>query len=179
MGPRMRKIKYHVASTVDGFIAHEDHTVEGFLPEGEHVTDYLESLRQDYGAVLMGRRTYEFGLQFGVTDPYPWLKQYVLSRTMGRSPDANVELVSANVIDFVRGLKGEAGKDIYLCGGAELAGTLFAAGLVDEIVLKLNPVLFGSGVPLFSGAIRQSALELADSKVYGNGVVLLRYLVKG
>jgi len=174
----MRKIKYHVASTADGFIAHDDHTVEGFLPEGEHVTDYLESLKQDYDDVLMGRTTYEFGLQFGVTDPYPWLKQYVLSRTMGRSPDANVELVSEHIIDFVRGLKGEAGKDIYLCGGAELAGALFAEGLVDELVLKLNPVLFGSGIPLLSGAIKQSALELAGSKVYGNGVVLLRYLVK-
>ena len=174
----MRKIKYHVASTVDGFIAHKDHTVEGFLPEGEHVTDYLESLKKDYDAVLMGRRTYKFGLRFGVTDPYPWMKQYVLSRTMGRSPDANVELVSENIIDFVRGLKGGAGKDIYLCGGAELAGTLFAEGLIDEIILKLNPVSFGSGIPLFSGATKQSALELADSKVYGNGVVLLRYLVK-
>lgn len=178
MSSRMRKIKYHIASTVDGFIAHKDHTVEGFLPEGEHVADYMESLRQDYDAVLMGRRTYEFGLRLGVTDPYPWLKQYVLSRTMGRSPDANVELVSADIIDFVRGLKGEVGKDIYLCGGAELAGTLFAEGLIDEIILKLNPVLFGSGVPLFSGEIRQSALELADSKVYSNGVVLLRYLVR-
>ena len=174
----MRKIKYHVASTADGFIAHEDHTVEGFLPEGDHVTDYLGSLRSDYDAVLMGRRTYEFGLQFGVTDPYPWLKQYVLSRTMGRSLDANVELVSENIADFVRALKGEAGKDIYLCGGAELAGALFAENLIDELVLKLNPVIFGSGIPLFSGAIKQSALELAESKVYGNGVVLIRYLVK-
>ena len=174
----MRKIKYHVASTVDGFIAHKDHTVGGFLPEGEHVTDYLESLRQDYDAVLMGRRTYEFGLQFGVTDPYPWLKQYVLSRTMGRSPDANVELVSENIIDFARGLKGGAGKDIYLCGGAELAGSLFAEDLIDELVLKLNPVLFGAGIPLLSGAMKPSALELTESKAYGNGVMLLRYLVK-
>jgi dihydrofolate reductase len=174
----MRKLKYHVASTIDGFIAHKDHTVEGFLPEGEHVTDYLESLRKDYDAVLMGRRTYEFGLRFGVTDPYPWMKQYVFSRTMGRIPDANVELVSENIIDFVRSLKGGAGKDIYLCGGSELAGTLFAEDLIDEIILKLNPVSFGSGVPLFSGATKRTALELAGSKVYGNGVVLLRYLVK-
>jgi dihydrofolate reductase len=174
----MRKIKYHVASTVDGFIAHEDHTVEGFLPEGEHVTDYLESLKKDYDAVLMGRRTYEFGFQFGVTSPYPWMKQYVLSRTMDRSPDTNVELVSENIIEFVGELKSQVGKDIYLCGGAALAATLFAEDLVDEIILKLNPVLFGSGIPLFSGAIKQSALELAESKVYGNGVVLLHYSVK-
>ena len=174
----MRKLRYHVAVTLDGFIAHKDHTVDGFVAEGEHVTHYLESLKNDYDVALMGRRTYEFGFQFGVTNPYPWMKQYVLSRTMERSPDPNVELVSENVIDFVRRLKGEEGKDIYLCGGAELATTLFAANLVDEIMLKLNPVLFGSGIPLFSGAIEQTSLELADSKTYESGVVLLHYRVK-
>ncbi|PZU94024.1 MAG: dihydrofolate reductase [Leptolyngbya sp.] len=174
----MRKIKYHVASTVDGFIAHQDQTVEGFLSEGEHTTDYLESLKRDYDTVLMGRRTYEFGFQFGVTNPYPWMKQYVLSRTMDRSPDANVELVSENIIDFVRELKSEAGKNIYLCGGAVLAATLFTEDLIDEIILKLNPVVFGSGISLFSETIKQSALELVGSKVYGNGVVLLHYLMR-
>lgn len=174
----MRKLKYHVASTIDGFIAHLDHTIDGFLAEGEHVTDYLESLRNDYDTVLMGRRTYEFGFQFGVTNPYPWMKQYVLSRTMKRSPDPNVELVSQNIIDFVRGLKEAAGKAIYLCGGADLAGRLIAEGMVDEIILKLNPVAFGSGIPLFSGAVKQIDMELTGSKVYASGVVLLNYRVK-
>ena len=174
----MRKLKYHVASTIDGFIAHLDHTIDGFVAEGEHVTDYLESLRNDYDTVLMGRRTYEFGFQFGVTNPYPWMKQYVLSRTMERSPDPNVELVSQNIIDFVRGLKEAAGKDIYLCGGADLAGRLIAEALVDEIILKLNPVAFCSGIPLFSGAVKQIDMELTGSKVYASGVVLLNYRVK-
>jgi dihydrofolate reductase len=175
----MRKLRYHVASTVDGFIAREDHTVDGFVQEGEHVTDYLESLKSDYDIVLMGRRTYEFGFQFGVTNPYPWMKQYVLSRTMERSPDPNVEVISENVIDLVRELRKGTGKDIYLCGGAELAATLLAEGLIDEVILKLNPVLFGSGIPLFSRASRQTALELIGSKIYGNSVVLLQYRVKG
>ena len=174
----MRKLKYHVATTLDGFIAHQDHTIDGFVAEGEHVTDYLESLRHDYDIVLMGRRTYEFGFQFGVTNPYPWMKQYVLSRTMEGSPDPNVLLVSQNIVDFVRELKEGTGKDIYLCGGAVLAGTLIADRLVDEIIVKLNPVVFGSGLSLFSGAISQIDLELIGSKVYGNGVVLLRYRVK-
>src|SRR5689334_22853929 len=94
----MRTLKYHVASSIDGFIAHEDHTVDGFLAEGEHVTDYLAALKTDYDVVLMGRKTYEFGLQYGVTSPYPWLKQYVLSRSMERSPDSQVELVSDNIL---------------------------------------------------------------------------------
>ena len=174
----MRKLKYHVAITIDGFIAHEDHTVDGFVGEGEHVTDYLESLKNDYDIVLMGRRTYEFGFQFGVTNPYPWMKQYVLSRTMESSPDPNVELVRQNAIDFVRGLKEGTGKDIYLCGGADLAGRLIAEGLVDEIILKLSPVAFGSGIPLFSGALKQVDLELIGSEVYASGVVLLSYRVK-
>ncbi|HJQ71539.1 MAG TPA: dihydrofolate reductase family protein [Blastocatellia bacterium] len=174
----MRKLKYHVATTVDGFIAHEDHTVDGFIAEGEHVIDYLESLRNDYDTVLMGRRTYEFGFQFGVTNPYPWMKQYVLSRTMERSPDENVEVVSKDIIDFVRGLKEGTGKAIYLCGGAELAGALIAERLIDEIILKVNPVVFGSGIPLFSGPIKQTDLELTGSKVYANGVILLTYRVK-
>lgn len=174
----MRKLKYHVACTVDGFIAHKDHTIEGFIPEGDHVTDYLESLKNDYDIALMGRRTYEFGFQFGVTNPYPWMKQYVLSRTMETSPDPNVELVSNNIIEFVRELKNGTGKDIYLCGGSDLATTLFTENLIDEIILKVNPVVFGSGIPLFSEAIKQTDLALTDSKIYNTGVILLTYRVK-
>jgi dihydrofolate reductase len=174
----VRKLIYHVASTLDGFIAHEDHTIDGFVGEGDHVTDYLASLKSDYDVVVMGRRTYEFGLQFGVTNPYPWMKQYIFSRTMERSPDPHIELVSENALDLVRALKRETGKAIYLCGGADLAATLFAEGLVDEIIVKLNPVLLGSGIPLFARAVKQTALELTGSKVYGSGVVLLQYRVK-
>ena len=174
----MRKLKYHVAITLDGFIAHTNHTVNGFVEEGEHVTDYFVSLKNDYDIVLMGRRTYEFGFQFGVTNPYPWLRQYVISRSMAQSPDANVELVSQNIFEFVKELKEEEGKAIYLCGGADLAGKFLEEGLIDEIVVKLNPVVFGTGIPLFSETTKQTALELNSSKVYHNGVMLLNYRVK-
>jgi hypothetical protein len=63
----MRKLKYHVASTVDGFIAHEDHSIDGFVSEGEHVIDYLESLKNDYDIVLMGRRTLVLQLTTQIT----------------------------------------------------------------------------------------------------------------
>ena len=171
----MRELRCHVATTVDGFIGHEDGSVGGFVMEGEHATEFLESLKDDYDVVLMGRKTYEFGLRLGVTDPYPWLEQYVVSRTMKRSPDPNVALVSDDVVPFVRDLKEEPGKGIYLCGGADLAATLLAEELIDEIILKVNPVLFGSGIPLFSAVVEQAVLELVGAKSYDNGVVLLRY----
>ncbi|MBW4570805.1 MAG: dihydrofolate reductase family protein [Tolypothrix carrinoi HA7290-LM1] len=173
----MRKLKYYVACTVDGFIAHQDGSFDGFLFEGEHVTDYLESFKW-FDVVLMGRKTYEVGLKEGVTNPYPTMKQYVISRTMKESPDENVAIVSEKIVEFVTALKDETGKDIYLCGGADLATMLFAENLIDEIILKLNPLLFGSGIPLFSGVVKQTDLELTNSKIYKNGVVLLFYRVK-
>jgi dihydrofolate reductase len=171
----MRKLMYHVASTLDGFIAHEDHTVDGFLNEGLHADEYLASLQTDYDTVIMGRKTYEFGLQFGVAHPYPWLKEkYVVSRNL-KKPDEHVEVISANVAERVQELKNEAGKHIYLCGGATLATLLLNEKLVDEMIVKLNPVLFASGVPLVAKTPKWLGLELKSSTTYNSGVVLLHY----
>ena len=172
-----RILRYHVATTVDGFIAHVDHTIDGFVPDGPHVSEYLDSLHREYDVVVMGRRTYEFGLRLGVSSPYPWLRQYVVSRTMTSAPDPAVELIGDDVCSRVRDLRREAGRGIYLCGGAELASALFAEGLVDEVILKVNPVLFGEGIPLLARRIPPTRLDLLRSTVYENGVLLLRYRV--
>ncbi len=191
----MRKITYYIACSVDGFIARNDGSFEGFLQEGEHIADLLESFPETFpvhfrdalginpenkcfDVVLMGRKTYEVGLNVGIANPYPHLKQYVCSRSMKESPDPNVELVSEDVVGLVKSLKNETGKDIWLCGGADLATTLFAEKLIDMLILKVNPFIMGSGIPLFREAIAQTNLELTDSKIYGNGVLLLHYRVR-
>lgn len=78
----------------------------------------------------------------------------------------------------MRELKQEAGKAIWLCGGSELASTLFAAGLIDQMIVKLNPVLFGSGVPLFAPVVKQAALQLTKHKSYESGHIVLYYRLK-
>ena len=173
----MRPLKYYVATTLDGFIAHQDGSFDGFLWDDEVVADFFASYEW-FDAVLMGRKTYEVGLREGKTDPYPTMKSYVFSRTMEESPDEKVELISEDAVERVRALKQQPGKAVWLCGGAELASTLFVADLIDELIVKLNPVVFGSGIPLFSGAIRTTQLELTEHKVYANGTVLLHYRVK-
>ncbi|MGK4006217.1 dihydrofolate reductase family protein [Sorangium sp. So ce1036] len=173
----MRKLTYHVAATVDGFIARSDGGVDCFAHEGDHVTEYLAALKA-YDAVVMGRRTYEFGLKLGVTDPYPWMDTYVVSRTMKESPDARVKLVAEDAAGAVRRLKEQQGGDIYLCGGGELATCLFDAGLVDEVILKVAPVLLGGGIALSPGLRAAAQLDLVSTKVHRSGVIVSRYAVR-
>lgn len=171
----MRKLRYVVASTLDGFICREDGSFDDFPTEGDHVQTYRDSLAS-YDAVLMGRVTYEVGLKVGVTSPYPMMKQYVVARSLTRSPDPDVELVS-DPERLVRELKTEPGRDIYLCGGAKLATALVDEGLVDEIVLKLNPLIFGAGIPFLHRPAKPVRLALTDVTRFDSGVVFLTYAV--
>lgn len=192
----MRELKYLVACTVDGFIAAEDGSAGAFIEDPDYFADLFEMFpetcpghlrealqvrgeNKHFDVVLMGRNTYEVGSKVGISSPYPTLKQYVFSTTMDENPDENVELVSKDAAEFVRGLKEETGKDIWLCGGSKLAATLLGEGLIDEVILKSNPVLLGAGIPLFSGTFNPVDLKPTSRKTYENGIQMLHYRVRG
>jgi dihydrofolate reductase len=171
----MRRLIYYVACSVDGFIAHADGSHDAFFGRDTDF-DFAATL-SDYDVVLMGRKTYDLSRRLGhSTDSQK--ANYVFSRTMQASPDPNVEIIAENMVELVRELKQGEGKGIWLVGGADIASTLLAEHLIGEIILKVNPVLFGSGIPLFSGVIPETELELLDSRVYRNGYLVLRYRVK-
>lgn len=172
----MSTLTYHVATTLDGFIAAPDGSWRAFLAHGEHIPDFLAALDR-YGSVVMGRRTYEVGLAQGVTNPYPRLATYVCSRGLETSPDPAVTVVADDAVAFVRGLKGRADRPIYLCGGGRLAAALFEAELVDELIVKQNPVVLGAGIPLFDGKLRTAQLALRDVRIYPSGVIVAAYQV--
>jgi len=177
----MRKLIYYVATSVDGFIAHADGTWVGFVMEGEHASEYLATLKT-YSAVVMGRRTWEIAPKMGVEDPYPYLDTYVYSRTMAPPACARVHLVREDAAGHVEALKAQPAENgseapIYLAGGGVFAGEMLAAGLVDEILVKLNPFVMGQGIRMVEGLPEPLDLTLAESKVYGSGVALMRYRV--
>ncbi len=176
----MRKIIYHVASTLDGYIAHKDGSTQGFLEDGEHVSDYLESLK-DYDTVIMGRNTYEYGYNFGLPPgqpAYPHMMHYIFSRSLNfKETHEQVHVVKENQIDFVLGLKETVGSPIYLCGGGKFANFLLRHKLIDELKIKMNPVLFGEGIKLFEGSSETYRLHELNSIAYKSGALLLNYKI--
>lgn len=170
----MSSLTYHVGISLDGFIAHPDHRVDGFLMTGPHVDDFVASFA-DHDTVVMGRRTYEMGLAHGVTSPFPMLRQVVVSSTLGQSPDPAVEVMAGDGLATLRAAVAASQRGVWLCGGGALAGAALAAGLIDRVIVKLYPVVFGAGVPMFGGVATQRALVLRDERTYANGVRRLRY----
>jgi dihydrofolate reductase len=186
-----RKLVYYVAITIDGFIARKDGSFDSFLFQGGHLADLVRDfpetfpthLRPMFGVaeeirnfdtVLMGRNTYEVGIREGITNPYKPLRQYVISASMMESPDPAVTLHRDSPVELVRKLKTEpSAKDIWLCGGAKLAAALFPE--IDELILKINPVVFGAGIPLFEGVAATLPATLTGHRAYPNGFVLAKY----
>jgi dihydrofolate reductase len=192
----MRTLTYLVATTLDGFIAESDGgdpTGTLFTPGQDDlthlVTHYPETLpagaREAFGVtdpgtrfdtVVEGRRSYQVGLDAGITNAYPHLRHLVFSRTLGHGLDESVEVVATDPVAKVRQLKGETGKGIWLVGGAELATVLYDE--IDQLILKVNPVTAGTGIPLFAGKNQTSRrrFTLTDHVTLDSGVTILTHL---
>ncbi|HMV08401.1 MAG TPA: dihydrofolate reductase family protein [Cyclobacteriaceae bacterium] len=173
----MRKVILCVAVSLDGLI-------EG--PNGEYdwcLTD------QDYGmsafikridTIFYGRKSYEMMLhaqQGGDINPYAKMKSYVFSNTLAK-PFEGTELVSGDLSSKVNALKNQPGKDIWLWGGASLTTSFLNAGLIDEMILAVHPVVLGAGKPLFSNIDGRKHFTLRSSEAYSSGLVMLTYEAK-
>lgn len=184
----MRTLTYYVAVSLDGRISGPDDDYSAFPMEGDHIEmikrDYPETLPaaalaalglepgDRFDTVMMGWNTYAAGFQLGVDDPYPHLRQYVASRQDRSVPDGIT--VVDDPVSTVRALKAEPGDArIWLCGGGQLASALVDE--IDELVLKVNPLVLGDGVPLFAHAYDARAFSLTRATPYESGVVVNEY----
>ncbi|MCT9820814.1 dihydrofolate reductase family protein [Microbacterium sp. W1N] len=190
----MRKLVYFVATTLDGFIAAPDRgdpSGQEYFPItpdlvayiAENYAETLPAPARDalgivgppltFDTVVEGRKSYEIGLAAGITNAYPHLRHIVFSRTVTDSPDPAVEIVSSDPTAYVRELKSQPGSDIWLVGGGAIAAALLPE--IDRLILKQNPSVIGSGVPLFDGPFVPTLFQPVDEILLDGGVRVLTF----
>ena len=174
-GLRMRRVRYRVAMSLDGYIAGPKGEIDWIVhdPSVEFAAIY-----EGFDTVLLGRRTYELTQQPGAP-PWPtgW-RVFVFSRTLKASEHPAVHVVSTDLAPTVSRLRAESGPDIWLFGGGSLCASLLAADLVDQIEVAIMPVLLGGGVPLVATVAPRSPLVLTRSHSSARGIVNLHYDVQ-
>ncbi len=178
----MRKLILNLAVSLDGFI-------EG--PNGEYdwcIMDpalNFDAFLNSVDAIFYGRKSYAL---FGASNPDSFSseaerdlflqtsskKKYVFSQTL-KELEGDAVLVNGDITTRVQQIKQEPGKDIWLFGGADLAGALTALGLVDEFQLAIHPVLLGSGKPLFTDLRHRVGLQLKECRHFDSGLIYAIY----
>lgn len=173
--------------SLDGFFEGPDRELDWHLIDDELHSHFNEELAA-IGAFLDGRVTYELMAEYWPTadrDPLStapvvefariWrdMPKIVFSKTLERA-DWNTVVVRDVVAEEIMELKALPGGDMVI-GGANLAATFMRLDLIDELRLYVHPVIIGRGRPFFERFDAQIDLRLADTRTFGNGVVLLRY----
>ena len=173
----MRKIIYYVASSLDGYIAGNNDDISQFILQGEGVEKYQSDLA-NFETVIMGRKTYEFGFQYGLKPgqpAYPNMKHHIFSNTLKIDNLSEFVKIEKLSVDRVNEIRQNTKTDIYLCGGGEFAGWLLENGLIDQLKLKLNPIVLGSGTKLFGSSTANESWKLTNKEAFSDGLQILTY----
>ena len=154
----MRKIILFIASSLDGYIARENGDID-WLPE--NTASGYDNFIKSVDTVIMGKTTYDQILTFGEY-PYKDKKSFVFTRNYNQSNDKNTKFVF-DVKKFVNQGFPDAGKNIWLVGGAEIISSFLKQGAIDEIIISVIPVLLGNGIPLFNNIENETKLEFVKT----------------
>ncbi len=180
------KTIYYTATSLDGFIADSNNSLDWLLQFGEPGPGYHEFI-EGVGALAMGSTTYEWLLDNhvrpGSVDAQPWpyaQPTWVFtSRSPRVVPEADMRFVRGDVRPAHREMaEAAAGKNVWLVGGGELAGQFHDHGLLDEIVVQVTSVTLGRGAPLLPRRIASPSLRLVSVERLGEAFAELRYEIR-
>jgi dihydrofolate reductase len=188
-GVPMRSVTYSMGISLDGYINGPDGGINWTAPDPE-VFSFVTDEERKVGVHLLGRRLYETMLYWETADQDPSLDQAMLTwaalwkalpkvvfSTTLSAVQGNARLASGGLAEEIERLRAEPGEGDIAIGGAVLAAEAAELGLIDEYMVRIYPVLVGGGTPFFAQRERRVDLELAETRVFGSGLVYHRYRV--
>lgn len=174
----MKKVILYIAASLDHYIALRDGSVEWLnAPEYQLGNeDYgYKNFYNSIDTILMGHNTYKVIRSFDIPFPYHDKVNYVLTRAENNKDNNEVKFIGGDIVSFVKKLKKEKGRKIWLMGGGKINTLMLKNGLIDKVILTLIPIILGDGIPLFDGVTRMEKFYLEGHQAYENGLIQLRY----
>lgn len=178
------KTQYYTATSLDGFIATEDDSLEWLFPLGDINDTSYPKFIAEVGALAMGSTTYEWILrhstlvaeQTGSTWPYSQPTWVFSHRQLPTIAGADVRVVQGDVKPVHAQMARAANtKNIWIVGGGDLAGQFYDANLLDEAIIQVASVTLGRGKPLFPRRVTNPAWKLLSARQIGSGFAELHY----
>jgi dihydrofolate reductase len=180
------KTQYYTASSLDGFIATEEDSLEWLFTLANLDDSSYPAFIAEVGALAMGASTYEWILrngdavaaETGSSWPYTQPTWVFTHRDLAIPEGADVRFVQGEVRPVHEEMRAAAGgKNLWVVGGGDLAGQYHDAGLLDELIVQIGSVTLGKGKPLFPRRVLSPVLRLESLRQMGAGMVELRYEV--
>jgi dihydrofolate reductase len=183
----MMRTQYYTASSLDGFIATADHSLEWLFQLGDISETSYPAFIANVGAIAMGSSTYEWMVRHVIRagdpegQPWPYTQPtwVFTSRSLPVVDGADIRFVRGAVEPVHAQMREVAGdRNIWLVGGGELVGQFHDAGLLDELFVQVGSVTLGAGQPLLPRPIVFPPLRLLSARQLGAGFVELHYEVQ-
>ncbi len=180
------KTQYYTATSLDGFIATEDDSLDWLFPLGELSSTSYPGFIAEVGALAMGSATYQWMIDHadkvvestGAPWPYTQPAWVFTSRQLPAIQGADIRFVRGDVRPVHADMSGIAGsRNIWIVGGGDLAGQFHDAGLLDELIIQIGSVTLGGGKPLFPRRTTGQPFRLVSAHQFGHGFAELRYEV--
>ncbi|OOG21481.1 deaminase [Thioalkalivibrio denitrificans] len=181
------RTQYFTASSLDGFIATEDDSLEWLFPLGDLDDSSYPEFIAEVGALAMGSATYEWMLrnakkvaaETGSSWPYTQPAWIFTRRALPAIEGADLRFVQGDVGQVHSQMRAAAGsRNIWIVGGGDLAGQFYDAGLLDELIIQIGSATLGKGKPLFPRRVLSPRLQLLSVRQMGGGMAELRYEIR-
>jgi dihydrofolate reductase len=173
-----RKVIVHIATSADGYIARPDGDLDWLTSRPAPKGFYgMNAFMKTIDTMVLGRTTYDVSVRLGAT--FDSTSRSIVFSRRSRPADAppGVEFVDEAIGPYVRRLRAQPGKDIWLMGGGEIIASFLDAQAIDEFVISVVPVFIGDGIPLIARRHRYVPLELQSTERFEDGLVQLHYRV--